>query len=993
LSLASPPASPPPVSDGSGRPPLPWWTWCAPLIIFHMGTGLSLQFQVSRGVSLWYLPVPLGIILVHWWGPRVLVGLYLNAMLCAGYWGLYRWWLWPLYAIPETVKVGLSWWLFASLFRGRCWLPDLRNTWGFLLLGILVPSFAASYLAQGQLALLGDIKLGDILKNGYTEFVLDLLSPFAIAVPVLLFCTSFMERSGLTRTSGADPRPALLIGMGRRPLMVPEAVVLFASLLTLSFFVSLDKYWFVYGVFLLWSALRWGIGLASLAALWTIIVALLLPYYLSGGPATGWMAQADVQRVNLNLATLCFASLVVGRALSDRFQEIDRRAAVEADLRETLSQQLAMEQTVAEEQAKYRTLFESARDAIALGDKGVIVDCNGRALEMFRASREEYLGSPVTRFFPAVQPDGSDAAERMTALRNAALEGTPQHFEWRMRRLDGEEFDADVSFVGVTVGGRRVNMAVIRDVTQRKAMAKALEESEAKYRTLFESASDSILLARRGRILDCNPATLSLFRCTRENLLSEGVQAIYPPFQPDGSPSLQASAPYRDAALAGSPQRFEWTYRRFDGTSFEAEVSLDRFTHDGETALIVAARDISARKRIERALVDSEERFRQMAENIEEIFFLLDCRSETMLYVSPMAATMLGIPLERIARRPLAIDDYTHPDDRVRMGFFVDGAWKRRAFNEDFRFQRPDGQLRWLRLKSFLIRDHAGAVYRVAGVVADITEYKVAQEEARANQQRLIQADKMNSLGLMVSGVAHEINNPNNLIMLNTDVIETFWKHMRPVLREHHAQNPDWRMAGIPYAGAEGKVETLLSGVRGGSQRIKRIVDNLKDFARTDGGDLSESVSLDKVVEASVGIVENLIRKTTDRFSVVAGKDLPRVRGNFQKLEQVVINLITNACQALEGRDKAIRVITWHEKEKGLVGVRVEDEGKGIPEDLIGKVADPFFTTKRDTGGTGLGLSVTYGIVREHRGLIEFKSEENRGTTVEVRIPVQQEKT
>jgi polar amino acid transport system substrate-binding protein len=154
-----------------------------------------------------------------------------------------------------------------------------------------------------------------------------------------------------------------------------------------------------------------------------------------------------------------------------------------------------------------------------------------------------------------------------------------------------------------------------------------------------------------------------------------------------------------------------------------------------------------------------------------------------------------------------------------------------------------------------------------------------------------------------------------------------------------------------------------------------------------DGGDLSESVPMEKVVEASVAIVENLIRKSTDDFTVFHGEGLPRIRGNFQKLEQVVINLITNACQALEDRSKAIRVSTWHEKETDLVGIRVQDEGKGIRADLLNKVADPFFTTKRDNGGTGLGLSVTYGIIREHRGMIEFKSEEGRGTTVEIRIP------
>jgi polar amino acid transport system substrate-binding protein len=221
--------------------------------------------------------------------------------------------------------------------------------------------------------------------------------------------------------------------------------------------------------------------------------------------------------------------------------------------------------------------------------------------------------------------------------------------------------------------------------------------------------------------------------------------------------------------------------------------------------------------------------------------------------------------------------------------------------------------------------------------------------------------------------------------------METFWRHMRPALREHATGNADWKLAGIPYGVAEGKFETLLGGISGGAKRIKRIVDNLKDFARMDGGDLSEAVALDKVVAASVDIVENLVRKSTDHFSVSHAENLPRVRGNFQKLEQVIINLITNACQALEARGKAIRVSTWHDRDSGMVGLRVEDEGKGISPELLDKVADPFFTTKRDSGGTGLGLSVSYGIIREHRGVMEFKSAEKRGTTVEIRIPVMKE--
>ncbi|MDB5047337.1 MAG: hypothetical protein JWO30_408 [Fibrobacteres bacterium] len=969
------------------KPALPWWTWVVPLLVFHFGTGLSLGFQISPGMSLWYLPVPLGMILIQWWGPRVLVGLFLNAMLCAGYWGLYRWWLWPLYAVPETLKVALSWWLFTRMMNGKSWLPNLSNTWRFLLFGVILPCGIATFYGQIQLLAFGDIGRDQLVRNTYVEFVLDILSPFALTVPILLFATSWMERNGFSLTRGAYPRPALVLSGRLKRSMVFEAVGVFAALLALSLYVSLDRYWFIYGVFLIWSALRFGFGLAALASVWTIFLTLPLPAMLSNRFTESMMAQSDILKVNLNLATLCFAALVVGRALSDMIQEIETRGRVEDDLRKSIAEWEAMRETVREGEDKYRILFESASDGIVLGDNGILFECNDKALELFGATREECIGSHVSRFFPPTLEDGSDAALEIAKFRGAAMEGKAQFFEWKMQRLDGTPFDADMTFVGVTLEGKRVVMAVIRDITKRKTMEKTILENESRYRTLFESASDAIILSRDGIILDCNQRCAEMFRYAREELIGSPVTRGFREFQPDGQRSLDKLRGIREAALAGAPQTYEWQQLRSDGTAFESETALTMLTIDGTRMLQVVIRDLSERKRIEGALIESEARFRQMAENIQEIFFLLDRATERMLYLSPLAKTILGIPVSNIANRPFAFIDRVHPEDKIRIGFFVDGAWHKQTFNEDFRFNRPDGQMRWLRLRSFLIRDEKDEVFRVAGVIADITEYKTAQEEARQHQQRLIQADKMNSLGLMVSGVAHEINNPNNLIMLNGDVMDTFWKHMRPVLRDHVSRNPDWKLAGIPYGNAEGKFETLLGGVSGGSKRIKRIVDNLKDFARMDGGDLSESVAMEKVVEASVAIVENLIKKSTDSFSVAHGEGLPRIRGNFQKLEQVVINLITNACQALETRSKAIRVITWHERESGLVGIRVEDEGKGIPAELLNKVADPFFTTKRDHGGTGLGLSVTYGIIREHRGEIEFKSEAGRGTTVEIRIP------
>ncbi len=975
----------------ANKPALPWWTWALPFLIFHFGTGLSLGFRISPGMSLWYLPVPLGMILIHWWGPRVLLGLYLNAMLCAGYWGLFRWWLWPLYAVPETLKVALSWWLFNKLIKGSPWLPNLSNTWKFLLLGLIIPCGIATFYGQMQMWLLGDIGREHLFRNTYVEFVLDILSPFALTVPVLVFGTAWMERMGLSRTRGSYPMRAMFLTQRFKRSIIYESLAVFAALLVLSLYVPLEEFWFIYGILLIGSALRFGFAMAILASVWTIFITLPLPAILSSRFAASMMNQADLLKINLDLATLCFAALVVGRALSDMFQEIQGRGRVEEELRKSISEWESMQKTVREGEEKYRTLFESANDPIVVGDNGILIEGNDKALEVFGCTREEFLGSPASRFFPPVLADGSDASEALAKLHGAAMEGKPQFFEWKMNRRDGSLFDTETTFVGVTLEGKRVVMAVIRDITTRKAMEKAILENETRYRTLFESANDAIILSADGIILDCNQRTADIFRFSRDELIGSPVTRGFPEFQPDGIRSTERIQEIRARALAGTPQSFEWNQMRSDNTTFESETTLTLVTIGGSRMLQVVIRDVSERKRIERALIESEERFRQMAENIQEVFFLLDKRTERMLYLSPLAKTILGIPVSNVANRPFMFVDRVHPDDRDRIGFLTEGAWHRQSFNEDFRFQRPDGEMRWLRMRSFLIHDDKGDVFRVAGVIADITEYKMAQEEAREHQQRLIQADKMNSLGLMVSGVAHEINNPNNLIMLNSDVMETFWRHMRPVMRDHASQNPDWKLAGIPYGNAEGKFETLLGGVSGGAKRIKRIVDNLKDFARMDGGDLSESVSLEKVVEASVGIVENLIKKSTDRFSIAHGDNIPRIRGNFQKLEQVLINLITNACQSLESRDKSVRVVTWHEKDSGQVGILVEDEGKGIPSGLLNKIADPFFTTKRDNGGTGLGLSVTYGIIREHRGVIEIKSEENLGTTVEIRIPALKE--
>ncbi len=264
----------------------------------------------------------------------------------------------------------------------------------------------------------------------------------------------------------------------------------------------------------------------------------------------------------------------------------------------------------------------------------------------------------------------------------------------------------------------------------------------------------------------------------------------------------------------------------------------------------------------------------------------------------------------------------------------------------------------------------------------DLTEEKRMEKE-------LIQADKMISLGVLVSGVAHEINNPNNLIMLNTPILVDGWQSVLPVLDAYFQEQGDFNVGGLPYSEMRDTIPTLLDGIWGGSKRIMRIVKGLKDYARFQPKVIDEPVDINKTVESAVALMSNQIKKVTQRFSVHYGEGMPQIKGDRQKLEQVLVNLLQNACQALSSPDQGITLRSFIDSRYDMVAVEVKDEGAGIPTGLLARIMDPFFTTNRDVGGTGLGLSVSSKIVQDHGGRIGVQTKEGEGSTFTVLLPTE----
>jgi signal transduction histidine kinase len=252
-------------------------------------------------------------------------------------------------------------------------------------------------------------------------------------------------------------------------------------------------------------------------------------------------------------------------------------------------------------------------------------------------------------------------------------------------------------------------------------------------------------------------------------------------------------------------------------------------------------------------------------------------------------------------------------------------------------------------------------------------------------EKQLRQADKLASLGQMVSGIGHEINNPNQFIQGNIKIVKQAFEDMLPIVDKHREINTDLKIARLPYDYFRSQILTLVDDMAHGSTRIKEIVSGLRDFAQPDEGDLEDRVDVNKLIKTAIRLVGNDVRKQAI-IDLQLDPHLPYFTGNSQKIEQVLINLIVNASQAMPNAYRG-KIIVSTTSNAEFVVIKVIDDAKGMSEETRKQMFDPFFTTKRGKGGTGLGLSISYRIIEEHRGNIEVNTKLGLGTTFTISIP------
>jgi polar amino acid transport system substrate-binding protein len=264
------------------------------------------------------------------------------------------------------------------------------------------------------------------------------------------------------------------------------------------------------------------------------------------------------------------------------------------------------------------------------------------------------------------------------------------------------------------------------------------------------------------------------------------------------------------------------------------------------------------------------------------------------------------------------------------------------------------------------------------------TEKPAPDKAALPDSRQLVRLDRLASIGALTSTVAHDMSNPTHTLQMSTELFQRAWVDVEPLLDERYSRDSSLRVAGVRYADLRKDLPQLFEDFRGGLARIKNVVSTLRSFSRAPADDEMRPVDVNEAVRNAVQRIGNRVRTSTSDLT----EPLPLVDGSLQQLEQIVLNLLQNADEAMTEERATIRIATRVEGDPQRVVLTIEDKGCGISKGDQERILEPFFTTKQDSGGTGLGLTAASLIVSEHRGTLAYDSDVGRGTTMSVSLPV-----
>ncbi|HBB67695.1 MAG: hypothetical protein A2X28_09695 [Elusimicrobia bacterium GWA2_56_46] len=604
-----------------------------------------------------------------------------------------------------------------------------------------------------------------------------------------------------------------------------------------------------------------------------------------------------------------------------------------------------------------KAILESDADGVLITDaaSGKFCYCNDRICQMLGYSPDEILALGISDIHPAEELSRVQAQiQRQPGKDTAPAAGVS------VKRKDGGFFYADIRFFPAASDGKKYAAGFFREAAPRSHAENELFMLRREYQNIFDSSAAMIWYkdAKNNFIRVNHAASAAMGRPVSEiegrsayELFPEGADKY---FQDDleviksGSPKLGIVEEMR---TSGGEKRWVLT----DKVPYRDEKGAI-------TGVVVFTTDINDRVQTERALRESEERYRSVVDNIGIGVSLIGPGMEILSLNRQM---LTWFPHVVLGDKPLCYRTFNTPPRETHCSYCPTILTLRdgKVHESVTETPTPSGVVNY-RVISSPIKNAEGAVTAAIEMVEDITARKRMEAEKAELQAQLMQAGKMSAVGQLASGVAHEINNPLGVILgFSQSVLKKFKEN-------------------------ESLAVPLQSIVRE-ALRCKDLVQNLLVFSRAQKNNQGAMIDLNAALASALSLIQASTKTCNVELVREFRDDLPKIYADMFQLQQVLINLANNAVEAMpKGGTLSVRT-AFSDKRPGYVAIEVRDTGAGIPKELQAKIFEPFFTTKEVGKGPGLGLALAYEIVRKHHGTIEMSSEEGKGTSFTISLPIQ----
>ena len=617
---------------------------------------------------------------------------------------------------------------------------------------------------------------------------------------------------------------------------------------------------------------------------------------------------------------------------------------------------------LAEQRAVLETALNRSHEGAYINDSaGRFLYVNDEACRALGYSREELLALCV----PDIDPNYS--AEHVALILRETREKGPFTIETSHRRKDGRIFPVELTLSAFDYGGKNYYIALARDITERKRAEeelRTLAEERAILENALNQSHEGVYLLDGARFLYVNDEACRALGYSREELLTMAVPDIDPDY-PEERVALSQKRTREDG-----PRTFETNHRRKDGRTFPVEITSSAFSYAGKDYHIALARDITERKRAEEALKRSEAYLAEAQKLTRTGSWAWDLIRDRMLHCSEEIFGIYGLDAGVGIPAFKTLMQRVHPEDRDRvMESTLEGARKKEERLIEYRIVRPDGTLKYIESVRRPVLDEAGNAVEIVGTSIDVTERKrdeVERERLRKLEADLAHVDRISMLGELAASLAHEIKQPITGAVTSANACLRWLARDPPDLEKARA--------------------AALRIERDGT-RAAEVINRLRAFYKKDTPAQRDLIDVNAVIREMIALLhsEAIQHSISVRHELADG--IPRIIADRVQLQQVLINLMLNAIEAMNGGTDRELTIRSELHADGQLLISVSDTGLGFPAEDAEYIFDPFVTTKPQ--GTGMGLAITRSLVESHGGRVWAAPNSGPGATFYFTLPIQ----